>query len=85
MPCMDPPLLLLVRVIDLVALGPTGVAWSTPRLCVDDLAIRQASRGGIVCSCDNLGGTATITLDPATGVQVDGTRLDSFWPPDALA
>ena len=84
-PCADPPLLILARFIDLVALGATGVAWSTPRLCVDELEVRQAGRGGIVCSCDNLGGTPTITIDPATGVQVDGTRLDSFWPPDALA
>jgi hypothetical protein len=43
----------------------------------------NADRGGIVCSCDNLGGTPTLTLDPVTGAQLDGTRLDSFWPTDA--
>ena len=32
--CDEPPLLLLVRSIDLVAVGRTGIAWSTPRLCV---------------------------------------------------
>jgi hypothetical protein len=83
--CTEPRLLLLARFIDLVAVGSTGVAWSTPRLCVDDLSIIRADRSGIVCACDNLGGTPTITLDPATGAQIDGTRLDSFWPPDALA
>lgn len=83
--CVDPPLLLLVRSIDMVAVGPSGVAWTTPRLCVDDLEVLHADRRGIVCSCDNLGGTPTLTLDPTTGAQLDGTRLDSFWPPDALA
>lgn len=81
----DPPLLLLVRFIDIVAIGSDGVAWATPRLCVDDLEVVRADQTGIVCSCDNLGGTATITLDPRTGEQIAGTRLDSFWPPDALA
>ena len=84
-PTNDPPLLLLVRMIDIVALGPMGVAWKTPRLCVDDLQVQEVGAAGIVCSCDNLGGTPTITLDPATGAQVAGTRLDSFWPPDSLA
>lgn len=80
----DPPLLLLVRFIDIVAIGPDGVAWATPRLCVDDLQVVRADRTGIECSCDNLDGTSTITLDPRTGEQIAGTRLDSFWPPDAL-
>jgi hypothetical protein len=84
-PCADPPLVLLVRFIDVVALGPFGVAWATPRLCVDGLEVLNADRRGIVCSCDNLGGTPTLTLDPVSGAQLDGTRLDSFWPPDALA
>lgn len=83
--CTDPPLLLLVRYIDVVALGSSGVAWATPRLCVDGLEVLHAGRSGVVCSCDNLGGTPTLTLDPLTGAQLDGTRLDSFWPPDALA
>ena len=81
----DPPLLLFVRFIDMVAVGPTGIVWRTPRLCVDDLEVREVRSDGIVCTCDNLGGTSTITIDPATGAQVDGTRFDSFWPPDALA
>ena len=84
--CAAPPLLLLVRFIDVVALGPSGVAWTTPRLCVDGLEVLHADRRGIVCSCDNLGGTpTTLTLDPMTGARLDGTRLDPLWPPDALA
>lgn len=80
------PLLLLVRFIDIVALGPDGIAWKTPRLAVDDLRVQRATADGIECTCDNLeGSTSTLTLDPRTGEQTSGTRLDSFWPPDALA
>lgn len=81
----DPPLLLFVRFFDIAALGPDGIAWRTPRLCVDDLQVQEIGPGGIVCTCDNLGGTPTIVLDRVTGAQVEGTRLDSFWPPDSLA
>lgn len=78
-PSTDPPLLLFARFIDIVAVGPTGIAWRTPRLCVDGLDVREVSANGVVCFCDNL---ATITLDPATGAQVEGAPL---WPPGALA
>jgi hypothetical protein len=80
-----PALLLLVRSIDIVALGAEGIAWRTPRLVVDDLRVERSSSAGIVCTGDNIGGTLTIELDPTTGTQTAGTRLDSFWPPDALA
>jgi hypothetical protein len=83
--CPNPPMLLLVGFTDMVAWGPEGVAWATSRLCVDDLQVEGVSATAIVCSCDNLGGTPTITLDPRSGNQTDGTRLDSFWPRDALA
>lgn len=76
----QPPRLLLVRPFDMVALGEDGVAWRTPRIAVDDLRVVQAGSAGIVCTCFNLDGTDTITLDPRTGEQVAGTRLDSFWP-----
>jgi hypothetical protein len=79
------PLLLLVRFIDIVAIGQHGVAWRTGRLVVDDLAVVSAGPKSIVCSGDLLdGGTSTIEIDPHTGTQTVGTRLDSFWPPDAL-
>jgi hypothetical protein len=80
-PSIHPPLLLFVGFIDIVAVGPSGIAWKTPRLCLDDLKIREVRPDGIVCSCDSLGGTPTITLDPTTGAQVEGTRFDSSRPP----
>lgn len=79
------PLLLLVRFIDIVALGPQGIVWKSQRLAVDDLRVVHASGDHIECTLDNLGGSPTITLEAATGQQVSGTRLDSFWPPEALA
>jgi hypothetical protein len=81
----DPAMLLLVRSIDMVAVGSDGVAWRSPRLAVGDLCVISTSGGLIQCSLDNLGGSSTIALDAATGEQRDGTRLKSFWPPDALA
>jgi hypothetical protein len=69
-------LLLLVRPWDIVAIGIDGVAWHTLRLVVDDLRIERADDRSIVCSGDTLGGTPTIEVDPRTGVQVGGTRLD---------
>jgi hypothetical protein len=79
------PLLLFVSFDDIVAIGAAaGIAWRTPRLVVDGLRVVTASADGIVCTGDNLGGTETIELDPATGAQTAGTRMDSFWPPDAL-
>ena len=86
--CGDPPLLLLVTQLDILALGPSDVAWKTPRLCLDELQVRHADRDGIICSIDNSAagwGNGEIVLDPASGDQVAGTRFNSFWPPEALA
>jgi hypothetical protein len=68
-PCADPPLVLLVRFTAVVALGPSGVEWATPRLCVAGLEVLNADRRGMVCSCDNPGGTPTLTLDPVTSAN----------------
>lgn len=84
-PVQDSALLLFVRFIDIVAVGSKGIAWRTRRLAVDDLHVVRATADTIECTLDNLGGSDTITLDPLTGDQLTGTRLDSFWPPDALA
>ncbi len=78
-------LLLLVRSTDIVAIGANGVEWRSSRLAVDELRVLSSSGGVITCSVYKLGGTSTITISVTTGDQLDGTRLDSFWPPDALA
>lgn len=82
-PMTDPRLLLIVSDLNIVALGVDGVAWQTQRLAVDDLRVVKTAPGRILCTLDNLGGSATIELDATTGEQVSGTRLDSFWPPNA--
>jgi hypothetical protein len=51
--CTDPPLLLFGTSDNVIAVRASGVAWRTPRLCVDDLQLRRAGRGGVICSCDN--------------------------------
>jgi hypothetical protein len=80
-PIPDPPLVLFVRSSDIVALGPAGVAWSSKRLCVDDLRVVAVSADHITCTCDNLGGSPTITVDPVTGEQAAGTTMrDLGWP-----
>lgn len=76
--------LLLVRFIDIVALGRDGVAWKSPRLAVDGLAVVSASADAVVCSLDGLAGPESITVDPITGEQLSGPRMDSFWPPEAM-
>lgn len=81
----DRPVLLLVGFSEMAAIDSQGVAWETPRLAVDDLKVISTSGGSIECTLDNLGGSATISLDASNGEQIVGTRLDSFWPPDALA
>jgi hypothetical protein len=77
--CADPPLLLIVGYIDMVAFGPTGIAWRTPRLCLDFLEVREINPSRIVCSCrsdlEDMGHATIIALDPLTGDQLDGPRF----------
>lgn len=66
-------LLLLVRFVDIVAIGRHGIAWRTERRAVDDLRVIRATSEVIECSLDNLGGSPTIAIDAATGEQIEGT------------
>lgn len=80
-------LLLLVSFFDIVAVGPTGVAWRSGRLAADDLRVVKVSGSVIECRC-SLGGPDAdeiLVLDVLTGKQTAGTRLQGFWPPEALA
>jgi hypothetical protein len=57
-------LLLLVRMIDIVAWGPEGVAWRSARLAVDDLRVERATAEAIVRSAWMLEDkTEEVTLD----------------------
>lgn len=77
-------LLLFVRSVDLVALGPEGPRWRTPRLGLDSLRVVRSTAHEIVCTVDNLavGGSEAeeITLDPSTGEQRAGPRFTDTWP-----
>lgn len=80
---MEPPLLLLVRGIDIVALGSEGVAWRSPRLAVDDLRVGVVDTDGIHCTGDLLSGDlASFIVDPASGLVSSGPRLEGApWNP----
>ena len=78
-------LLLLAGFTDLAAVGPAGVAWRSRRLGLDGLKIIKSEEDSIVCTVEHLGGVETIAVDPVTGEQMEGTRFDSYWPPDAPA
>ncbi len=81
---VETDLLLLATTLDIVALGSEGPVWQTKRLVVDDLRIEGASKDRIVATGDMLDvDRPEIVLDPRTGEQTHGLRLDSFWPPDA--
>lgn len=73
----EPAVLLLVRFIDIVALGADGVAWQSPRLAVDDLRVVEVSAAGILCMGDLLAGDpVSFVVDPESGLVTSGPRLD---------
>jgi hypothetical protein len=77
-PSAEARLTLLVDYTSIVAVGSSGTAWATPGLCLDDLYVVQATPSQIVCTCDNLEGSDTLTLDPRNGRQTGGSRR--AWP-----
>jgi hypothetical protein len=72
-------LLLLVRFIDIVAIGTSGIAWRSARLVIDDLEVIEARAEAISVTGDMLGSRPTIRLDPSSGAVVDGPRLGPPW------
>jgi hypothetical protein len=69
----DPALLLLVRGIDIVALGLGGMAWRSPRLAADGLRVVGADARGIWCVGDLLSeGQDSVVVDRATGLVASG-------------
>jgi hypothetical protein len=76
----EPPLLLFVGFSEIQALGPGGIAWSSRRLCLDHLRVIRVTAETIECTCENLGGSCTIEVDPRTGYQIAGTTMrDLGW------
>lgn len=64
----SPPLLLLVTSIDMLALGPLGIAWRSVRLVLDGLQVLGACEHGIHCSgYSTQGEVPPFVVDPATG------------------
>ena len=86
-PVAEPPLLLLVRHTDIVALGPEGVAWRSPRLAVDGLRVAGVGKSGIRCTGDLLTGDPTsILVHTATGVVTTGPGPEGpSWNPTSPA
>ena len=77
----EPRILLFVRFSEIDALGGTGLAWPSRRLCVDELHVRRVTSDAIKCTGWSAGGESEITVDPRTGQQVAGARLrDLGWP-----
>jgi hypothetical protein len=76
----EPPLLLFVRFSEIEALGPTGIAWSSLRLCQDDLAVVAFPSDSFACTCHNagVGGSRRITVDPASGEPVRRCVITAF-------
>jgi hypothetical protein len=66
------PLLLVAGATDVVAVGESGVAWRSPRLCWDGLRIQQATGNEIRCSGDFGEEEDSFAIDARTGTRTDG-------------
>jgi hypothetical protein len=75
LPTADASLLLLVRFIDIVAIGREGIAWRSKRLAVDNLQVTAAGVERILCTADMLGTRPTIVVDPTSGAVIEGPVL----------
>lgn len=76
---LDPPLLLLVSFTNIVAVGPGGIAWRSPRLVLDDLRVQEVTADGIHCTGYDLRDSAEeILVDPTDGRVLNGPRLEGL-------
>jgi hypothetical protein len=76
----DLDLLVLAGFVFMAALGPTGLAWHSERLCLDDLRVLDATADGIHCCGDFVGSTEEFTVDPHSGQLRSGPRFLDSWP-----
>jgi hypothetical protein len=72
--------IVLVGYSNLAALGPTGLAWHSERLCGDDLRVLDATAHGIRCCGDFAGSSEEFTVDPYNGQVRSGPRFLDSWP-----
>ena len=69
-----------------LVLGHSGIVWRSGRVALDGLRVETVAGDELHCVADNLeGGSDWLVLDATSGEQTSGRRLDSIWPPDALA
>lgn len=73
---LEPQLLLLASSFDIVALGPGGVAWRSPRLALDGLRVGVVDADGIHCTGVVLpGDTVSFVVDPTSGQVSSGPHM----------
>jgi hypothetical protein len=78
----DLNLVVLATHLDLTAIGPAGLAWSSERLCLDGLRILDATADGIRCAGYGVAGYSVeeFTVDPHDGQVRTGPRFLDTWP-----
>jgi hypothetical protein len=73
-------LIILASFSELMAISPSGQAWVSQRLCVDDLRIVSASGDSIEWIGDFVSSTESLSVNARTGELRDGPRLPDGWP-----
>ena len=72
--------ILLGSFSDLAAISRHGPAWTSERVCLDDLHITAADADSIDCTGGFLDSTQRFTLDTSTGQIKAGPRFLDTWP-----
>jgi hypothetical protein len=73
-------LLALASFSGLTAIGPQGQAWTSERLCLDDLRILDADEHTISCCGSFLEGSEGFAVGTHTGQHQAGRRFLDSWP-----
>jgi hypothetical protein len=68
-------ILILRSFTDMTGVGRAGLAWTSERLCADDLRVEEALVDGIACSGEFHGSREQFTVDPMTGRLIEGWRF----------
>lgn len=73
-------LIVLASFSSLAAINPSGQAWVTERLCLDNLTVTSANAAAIWCTGDFLEGKEDFAVDTRTGHLREGPRFPGNWP-----